>query len=172
MELGEKVRHLRAVEGIVRGLGRPMTKAEVVRAMREELSRSISQAYLSQIESGARPHLTEATRDLLARFFKVHPGYLVSDPPDWSESALSASLLTGGDRLKIWLLAQAEVMADEPMLAHLLLRLARLDEPRRYLYLIDRLLDLPYEAARQLVDGEAAATGDGPVDRLESQATP
>ena len=28
------------------------------------------------IENGSRPHLTNATRQLLAEFFKVHPGYL------------------------------------------------------------------------------------------------
>ena len=41
---------------------------------------SISQSYLSQIESGARPHLTNDTRLLLSKFFKVHPGYLVTIP--------------------------------------------------------------------------------------------
>src|SRR5258708_33851147 len=35
----------------------------------------ISQSYLSQIESGTRPHLTNTTRLLLAKFFKLHPGY-------------------------------------------------------------------------------------------------
>ena len=42
----------------------------------------LSQSYLSQIESGARPHLTNTTRLLLAKFFKVHPGYLVDDPEE------------------------------------------------------------------------------------------
>jgi len=57
-----------------------MTQLELVTAVREQLGRSISQSYLSQIESGARPHLTGTTRSLLARFFNVHPGYLVDDP--------------------------------------------------------------------------------------------
>ena len=51
-----------------------MTQQETVRSIKKELGKSISQSYLSQIESGARPHLTNATRMLLARFFKVHPG--------------------------------------------------------------------------------------------------
>ena len=51
------------------------------RPRRQERARkTISQSYLSQLESGARPHLTNATRMLLAQFFKVHPGYLVDDP--------------------------------------------------------------------------------------------
>ena len=73
MKLGEKIRYLRLMEGTLRGLGREMSQPEVVRAMQKELKKSISQAYLSQIESGARPHLTNTTRMLLARFFKVHP---------------------------------------------------------------------------------------------------
>src|SRR5450755_3963724 len=77
MQLGEKLRYLREVEGVLRGLGREMTQSQVVRALKKEHGRTISQAYLSQIENGARPHLTDSTRMLLAKFFKVHPGYLV-----------------------------------------------------------------------------------------------
>ena len=80
MKLGEKIRYLREVEGSLRGLGRPMTQLEVIRAIRQELGNSISQSYLSQIENGARPHMTQSSRALLAKFFKVHPGFLVDDP--------------------------------------------------------------------------------------------
>src|SRR3712207_8370061 len=41
---------------------------------------TLFRSYLSQLESGQRRHLTAPTRELLARFFKVHPGYLVGDP--------------------------------------------------------------------------------------------
>ena len=67
MTLGDKLRSLRAVEGSLRGLNRPMTQLELIRAMKREVGRGLSQAYLSQIESGSRPHLTQATRDLLAK---------------------------------------------------------------------------------------------------------
>ncbi|HKD79703.1 MAG TPA: helix-turn-helix transcriptional regulator, partial [Candidatus Angelobacter sp.] len=77
MTLGEKLRYLRLVEGNLRGLGRDMTQQEVVRAITRELKQKISQSYLSQIENGSRPHLTNKTRLLLSKFFKVHPGYLV-----------------------------------------------------------------------------------------------
>ena len=84
MKLSDKIRYLREVEGSLRGLDRAMTQQELVRAMQQEAGgKSISQSYLSQIESGARPHLTNTTRLLLARFFKVHPGYLVEDPEDF-----------------------------------------------------------------------------------------
>src|ERR1019366_4740498 len=89
MSLGEKLRYLREVEGALRGLGREMTQQEIVRAIAKELKKSISQSYLSQIESGARPHLTNATRLLLARFFKVHPGYLVDDPAGYHTELIS-----------------------------------------------------------------------------------
>src|SRR3981081_2492897 len=86
MKLSDKIRYLREIEGNLRGLDRAMTQQELVRAIQEsnksksgsrKNGATISQSYLSQIESGARPHLTNTTRLLLAKFFKVHPGYLV-----------------------------------------------------------------------------------------------
>jgi hypothetical protein len=46
MSLGEKLRYLRFVEGTLRALDREMTQQEIVRAVKAELKRSISQAYL------------------------------------------------------------------------------------------------------------------------------
>ena len=54
MTLAEKIRYLREVEGSLRGLGRPMTQQELVRAIQKEQGRSISQSYVSQIEGGVR----------------------------------------------------------------------------------------------------------------------
>ena len=65
------MRYLREVEGSLRGLGRPMTQLELVRAIRKQRGKTISQSYVSQIEGGARPHMTQSTRTLLAQFFKV-----------------------------------------------------------------------------------------------------
>ena len=84
MKLGDKIRSLRAVEGSLRGLGRPITQLEMVKAMKREVGKSLSQAYLSQIESGARPHLTHTSQQLLAKFFRVYPGFLVDDPPGYA----------------------------------------------------------------------------------------
>jgi hypothetical protein len=49
VKLGEKIRYLREVEGSLRGLGRPMTQLELVRAIRDEMGKgkSISQSYLA-----------------------------------------------------------------------------------------------------------------------------
>jgi transcriptional regulator with XRE-family HTH domain len=84
MELREKLVDLRMRAGKSRGLGRPMTQMEVTTALRDELGLSLSQAYLSQLERGKRVHLSNTSREALARFFQVHPGYLVSDLSDAS----------------------------------------------------------------------------------------
>jgi hypothetical protein len=63
------VQLVREIEGTLRGLDREMTQQENVRSIKKELGETISQSYLSQIENGARPHLTNSTRMLLARFF-------------------------------------------------------------------------------------------------------
>src|SRR6266481_5420339 len=104
MTLSEKVRFLREVEGVLRGLGRDVTQLEVVRELKQKHGRSISQSYLSQIESGARRHLSNSTRLLLAKFFNVHPGYLVDDPEGYQTELLSD---LGGieDKLDLWLVA-------------------------------------------------------------------
>jgi transcriptional regulator with XRE-family HTH domain len=156
MDLAEKVKHLRSVEGELRGLSRPMTQIEVVKTMQEELGESISQAYLSQLESGKRVHLTASSRDLLSRFFKVHPGYLVSDPPDFSTDLLSADLFaesdTPADRLESWLANSASEWADDPPIQAFLTRLASVENPRAYLGLFARLLDVSLPDLEQLLE--------------------
>jgi len=149
MNLSEKVKHLREVEGDIRGLGRAMTQMEVVRAMQEEMNETISQAYLSQLENGKRVHLTATSRDLLARFFKVQPGYLVSDLEDYSTDLLS-EFETGSDRLLTWLEASAEEWHAEPAVQQFLERLASVEDPRTYIALFNRLLDLPVEDVNSL----------------------
>ncbi len=142
MRLGEKLQHLRYLEGLQRGLGRAMTKAELVRAMRQELGEAISHPYLCQLEGGSRVHMTARTRELLARFFQVLPGYLVDDPEGF-QTALRTELPLGSDGLRGWFLTQAEALRDEPYLAHLLFKLSRTDDPIRFITLLDRLLELP-----------------------------
>jgi transcriptional regulator with XRE-family HTH domain len=144
MDLSEKIKHLREVEGDMRGMGRAITQMEVVRAMQEELGETISQAYLSQLENGKRVHLTATSRDLLARFFKVQPGYLVSDLADFSTDLLS-ELEDEGDRLPTWLEASAEEWRAEPLMRQFFERLAGVEDPRRYIAFFNELLDLSAE---------------------------
>jgi transcriptional regulator with XRE-family HTH domain len=146
MTLGEKLRYLRLMEGNLRGLGHEMTQQDVVRAIRRELGQAISQSYLSQIENGARPHLTTKTRSLLSRFFKVHPGYLVDDPEGFHTELLSdVSALE--DKLDLWLIQGAERFRNDPPVSKALLNLAKHEDSRRCLVLLDAILETP-----QLVD--------------------
>jgi len=140
MTLGEKLKHLRELEGELRGLHRAMTKAEVLRAMRAELGENVSHAYLCQLESGARTHMSPMTRALIARFFKVLPGYLVSDPEGY-EAAPVTDLEGDPDVLRTWLAARAEELRDDPFLYHVLLKMARHPNPRELFETIEELLD-------------------------------
>ena len=148
MKLGEKIRYLREVEGALRGFDREMTQQEVVRAVKKELRQSISQSYLSQIEGGSRPHLTNATRLLLAKFFKVHPGYLVDDPEGF-QTELVSDVGALEDKLDLWLISGAERFQRDPELGHALLHVARQDS-RRCLVLLDAILETPGLADRLL----------------------
>ena len=163
MKLGEKIRYLREVEGSLRGLGRPMTQLELVRAIREEAEKgkgkarakgpgkgaSISQSYLSQIENGARPHMTQSSRALLAKFFKVHPGFLVDDP-DGYHAELTSDLRTTEGQLDVWLLQGSEKFANDPEVSNVLIKAAREKDTRRCFLLLGAILDTPELADRLL----------------------
>jgi transcriptional regulator with XRE-family HTH domain len=149
MTLGEKLRYLREVEGTLRGLGRPMTQQEIVKAVKKELGKSISQSYLSQMESGTRPHMTQSTRTLVARFFKVHPGFLVDDPEGY-HTELVSDLRTTEGQLDVWLLQGSERFASDPEVSEVLLKAAREKDTRRCFLLLGAILDTPGLAERLL----------------------
>src|ERR1700735_982357 len=156
MKLSDKIRYLREVEGNLRGLDRAMTQQELVRAIQQENGTgkkagkgTISQSYLSQIESGGRPHLTNTTRLLLAKFFKVHPGYLVDDPEGYHSELLS-DLRTTEDKLDLWLVGGAERFCRDARLCQALLTLAHHEDSRRCLLLLKAVLDTPSLADRLL----------------------
>ena len=142
MTLGQKLRSLRAVEGPLRGMGRSMTQSEVVRAMKKELGETVSQSYLSQIEGGARPHLTEKTRELLSRFFRVYPGFLVTDPEGY-HSELTSELRVREDRLDSWLLSGVEKFRADSQLCRALKTLVDEPDSRRALLLLEQILRNP-----------------------------
>src|ERR1700756_1945968 len=149
MTLGEKIRYLREVEGPLRDLGRPMTQQEIVRAVKQELGKSISQSYLSQIERGARRHMTQSSRTLLARFFKVHPGFLVDDPEGY-HTELVSDLRTTEGKLDVWLLQGSERFASDPEMSGVLIKAARHKDTRRCFLLLGAILDTPGLAERLL----------------------
>jgi len=144
MKLSDKIRYLREVEGNLRGLNRAMTQQELVRAIQAQGNgkATLSQSYLSQIESGARPHLTNTTRLLLARFFKVHPGYLVDDPENFQAELRTTEVIE--DQLDLWLIAGAERFGRrDPDLCRALLAVAHHDDSRRCLLLLESILKTP-----------------------------
>jgi len=159
MTLGEKIRYLREVEGSLRDLGRPMTQQELIRAVKKEQRKSISQSYISQIESGTRPHMTQSTRNLLAKFFKVHPGFLVDDPEGYHNELVSDLRTTEG-KLDVWLLQGSERFASDPQVSEVLIKAAREKDTRRCFLLLGAILDTPGLADRLLeaLKPEAART--------------
>jgi transcriptional regulator with XRE-family HTH domain len=142
MSVAEKIRYLRLMEGHLRGLAREMTQKEIVGAIQEELNRSVSQSYLSQLESGRRRHLTNTTRLLLAKFFRVHPGYLVDDPEGF-HTELMSDLRQQEDKLDLWLIQGAERFRRDRELSEALLKIARHDDTRRCILLLNAVLETP-----------------------------
>jgi transcriptional regulator with XRE-family HTH domain len=147
MTLGEKIRYLREVEGSLRGLDRPMTQQELLRSIKAETRKAISQSYLSQIESGKRRHMTQSTRTLLAKFFKVHPGFLVDDPEGY-HAELTSDLRTTEGQLDVWLLQGSERFASDKEVSEVLIKLAREKDTRRSLLLLGEILNTPGLADR------------------------
>jgi transcriptional regulator with XRE-family HTH domain len=140
MTLGAKLRYLREIEGTLRGLKRELTQQEIVRSIKKELGQTISQSYLSQIESGARPHLTNSTRMLLAKFFKVHPGYLVTDP-DGYQTELISDFGALENKLDLWLINGAQRFRRDAELTQALLQVARHEDSRLCLVLLGAIID-------------------------------
>src|ERR1700756_3470878 len=149
MRLAEKIRYLREVEGSLRGLDRPMTQQERVASVRKEQGKSISQSYISQIESGSRRHMTQASRSLLAKFFKVHPGFLVDDPEGY-HTELTSDLRTVEGKLDVWLLQGSERFAGDRELSEILMKAAREKDTRKCMLLLGAILDTPGLADRLL----------------------
>ncbi len=168
MKLGEKIRYLREVEGSLRGLNRAMSQLELVRAIGRETGSKLSQSYLSQIESGARPHLTNTTRQILAGFFKVHPGYLVDDPEGYHPELQSdlRPAVAGEETLDLWLVSGAERFRRDPELKSALLTLAQHERSRECLLLLESILETPglmprlIEVLRPKAQSEASAATD------------
>lgn len=139
MNLGDKITRLRVLEGTARGLGREMTQTEVSNAIRDELGGRISQSYLSQIESGTRIHLTSGTRQLLARFFKVHPGHLVDDPEDVHLSIKPRRDVD--EKVDSWLIDGSEEFGEDSELRRALLAIAKHEHSRDCLVLLGTMVE-------------------------------
>ena len=149
MTLGEKIRYLREIEGSLRGLDRPLTQLELADGIRKETGQRLSQSYLSQIERGSRRHMTQSSRMLLARFFKVHPGFLVDDPEGY-HTELVSDLRTTEGKLDVWLLQGSERFASDREVSEVLIKVARHQDTRSCFLLLGAILDTPGLAERLL----------------------
>ena len=147
MTLAEKISRLRVLEGFARGLERPLTQVEVMKAVKDELGGRISQSYLSQIESGARRHLTADTRLILARFFRVHPGHLVDDV-DHAPPLPLKQRRELDDKLDAWLIDGSELLfVEDRALARALLAIAKHENSRECLIVLGSIVE-----NRRLID--------------------
>lgn len=176
MNLGEKIRHLRSVEGNLRGLGRALTQSEVVEEMERHFSKTISQSYLSQIESGARPHLTHGTRQLLAGYFKVHPGFLVDDTEGF-QTDLGSAVRAEDTTRNAWIYAAADNFHDDPKLGKALTDIADHPDTRKCLMLLGEIVKVPGlvdHLHEVLKPGAAAPTAvsEGPMDPSLAEPKP
>jgi transcriptional regulator with XRE-family HTH domain len=142
MTVAEKIRYLRFVEGHLRGLGREMTQKETVAAIKKEMKKPLSQSYLSQLEGGTRRHLTNTSRLLLSKFFKVHPGYLVDDPEGF-QTELISDLSGQEDKLDLWLIQGSERFRRDAALAEALLVIAQHEDTRKCVLLLAAVIEMP-----------------------------
>src|SRR4030088_2561572 len=168
MTLGDKLRSLRSIERSLRGLDRPMTQSEVASSMKDELGKGLSQAYLSQIENGARPHMTNTSRELLARFFRVYPGFLVDDPVGYSRE-LQSELRVADATIDSWLYAGADQFSSDPALENALTAIAEHPDSRGAVLLLGEILRTPGLAERLaevLQPGALAGSGHTPPGKL------
>jgi transcriptional regulator with XRE-family HTH domain len=142
MTLGQKLARLRVLEGHARGLGRELTQMEVAQGVRE-LGGQISQSYVSQLESGARIHMTGTTRLLLSRFFGVHPGHLVDDPDDAPGSHLLhiKPRRELDDEVDLWLIEASEQFRRDPELSRALVQIAKHEQSRECLILLGAIVE-------------------------------
>jgi hypothetical protein len=93
--------------------------------------------------------MTQSSRALLAKFFKVHPGFLVDDPEGY-HTELTSDLRTTEGQLDVWLLQGSERFASDPEVSHVLIKAAREKDTRRSLLLLGAILDTPGLAERLL----------------------
>src|SRR5262249_31598469 len=112
---------------------------------------------------GMRPHLTHTTRELLARFFRVYPGFLVGDPEGYTPG-LQSDLRAVDAKIDSWLFAGAEHFAADPEMRHALLEIAQFEDSRRAVLLLAEILRSPglSERLEEVLRPEVQRNGGNP----------
>jgi hypothetical protein len=93
--------------------------------------------------------MTQSSRALLAKFFKVHPGFLVDDPEGY-HTELTSDLRTTEGKLDVWLLQGSERFAGDTEISNVLIKAAREKDTRRCFLLLGAILETPGLADRLL----------------------
>ena len=86
--------------------------------------------------------MTHTTRQLLARFFKVHPSYLVDDPEGYQLELLS-DLAGAHDTLDSWLAVGAERFRNDADVHDALKAISDHDQTRKCLLLLHSIIEVP-----------------------------
>jgi alkylation response protein AidB-like acyl-CoA dehydrogenase len=93
--------------------------------------------------------MTQSSRTLLAKFFKVHPGFLVDDPEGY-HTELTSDLRTTEGKLDVWLLQGSERFVSDRVVSDVLIKCARHKDTRSCFLLLGAILDTPGLAERLL----------------------
>jgi hypothetical protein len=104
---------------------------------------------------------------LLARFFGVHPGYLVDDPEGF-HTELQSDVRVHEDQMDLWLISGAERFSRDREVSRALLNLARHSDSRKCLVLMDEILDTPELVDRLLAVLKPGRTQSGGALRKEA----
>ena len=115
------------------------------------------------VRCGRRPHLTHTTRMLLARFFKVHPGYLVNDPEGF-HTELTSDVRGREDQLDLWLIHGAERFRRDAEVHRALIAVAKHPRSRDCLVLLSEILETPNLVERLLQVFRPETAGRPPAD--------
>src|SRR5882762_10899921 len=107
---------------------------------------------MSQVRARAALDLREirlahTTRELLARFFRVYPGFLVDDPEGYTPE-LQSELRAIDAKIDSWLYAGAEQFTADPELQRALLAVAEVEDSRKAVLLLAEILRSPGLADR------------------------
>jgi len=91
--------------------------------------------------------MTSTSRELLARFFRVFPGFLVDDPEGYSRE-LQSELRMADATVDSWLYAGSEQFAKDADLQRSLLAIAQEPDSRAAILLLGEILRTPGLAER------------------------
>jgi hypothetical protein len=104
---------------------------------------------------------------LLAKFFKVHPGYLVDDPAGYTTELIS-DLQTLEDKFDLWLISGAERFSRDPEVSQALLEVARHEDSRKCMVLLGAILETPNMVDRLLQVLKPGARGEKVSSSIKS----